>query len=157
MKHPMQPIHLDALGTVRFQGNEIIKHLVECGVIDLNKLAVMDFSNEDRMQLAQLMGYSVSGFGDLPYADPAVVAEADKIVQSGFQVAAQSNERIVWEYDITAETVSEASTPKEAIDMLNARGAQGWELVQSQAFPVREPGKLGLHRVWKRRARVWAN
>lgn len=81
MKHPMQAIHLDSHGVARFQDNAIIQHLCDTGAIDLNKLATMGFSNEDRMQLAQLLGYSVSGFGDLPYADPLVVRVADEIVE----------------------------------------------------------------------------
>lgn len=78
-KQPMQPIVLDAQGTVRFQSNAIVRFLVDVAGLkgmDLNALAVMPFSIEDRNQLAQLIGYSVSGFGDLSYADPAIVAMA---------------------------------------------------------------------------------
>lgn len=83
MKHPMQPIARDAKdGVVRFQANKIIEHLFYSGALDLNKLAVMPFDDDDRMQIAQLLGYSVSGFGDLSYADPAVVEEADRIAES---------------------------------------------------------------------------
>lgn len=79
--HPMQPIILDARGVARFRPNAILEHLFETGALDLNKLAVMDFSDEDRMQVAQLLGYSVSGFGDLSYAHSDVVAAADAEAQ----------------------------------------------------------------------------
>lgn len=75
--HPMQPLILDDGGVVRFKENAIITHLFETGALDLNEIATMPFSAEDRMQVAQLLGYSVSGFGDLSYADHEVVALAD--------------------------------------------------------------------------------
>jgi hypothetical protein len=43
----------------------------------MNDLALMPFSNEDREQFAQLIGYSVSGFGELPYASAMAVMAAD--------------------------------------------------------------------------------
>jgi hypothetical protein len=74
----MQPIEYDGHGVIRFKENKIVTYLLDNGGIDLNALAVLGFSDEDRMQFAQLIGYSVSGFGDLHYADPKVVRRADK-------------------------------------------------------------------------------
>jgi len=83
-KHPMQPIeYVD--GIIRFKANRIVAHLVDNGSIDLNAIARMaargeaGFTQEDQEQLAQLLGYSVSGFGDLPYASEETVAAADEI------------------------------------------------------------------------------
>jgi len=80
LKHPMQPIYMDDLGTYRFKPNKIIKYLQERGVIDLNAIALM-FRNdpEDQTQLAQLIGYSVAGAGDLNYFDDKVWERADKV------------------------------------------------------------------------------
>lgn len=80
--HPMQPIALDQHGVARFRANAILQHLFETKALDLNALSVMDFSAEDRMQVAQLLGYSVSGFGDLSYATGEVVEAADAIVET---------------------------------------------------------------------------
>lgn len=81
-KHPMQPIVLDGEGVARFKQNALVRYLLGAGGIDLNQLAMLpNIPNEDHMQLAQLIGYSVSGFGDLSYADPTVVAEADAMVE----------------------------------------------------------------------------
>ena len=77
----MQPLYRDSLGTVRFQPNKIIKYLFDSGKLDLNELATMGFSPEDHMQIAQQLGYSVSGFGDLSYADPETVATADRLAE----------------------------------------------------------------------------
>jgi hypothetical protein len=33
----------------------------------MNELAAMEFSQEDKKQFAQLIGYSLHGFGDLSY------------------------------------------------------------------------------------------
>lgn len=85
LAHPMQPIGWDGTGVIRFKQNAIVNAMVEeCrdrGGLDLNKVAIAvargGFSNEDQVQLAQLIGYSVSGFGDLDYVPEAVVQAAD--------------------------------------------------------------------------------
>lgn len=69
MKHVNQNIVKDEHGTLRFQENKIVSFLLERGGFDLNDLACMDFSKEDRIQFAQLIGYSVSGWGTLSYVD----------------------------------------------------------------------------------------
>lgn len=69
-KHPMQPVELADDGVIRFKRNKIVRFLVDWASergMTLNELAVMDFDDADHEQLAQLIGYSVSGFGDLSY------------------------------------------------------------------------------------------
>jgi hypothetical protein len=80
MKQPMQPIVI-VDGVTRFHRNAIVEYLLDHGGIDLNQLACLPFSQEDREQFAQLIGYSVSGFGDLPYAKPETIATADKLAR----------------------------------------------------------------------------
>lgn len=75
--HPMQAVYRDKEGVVRFRPNKIIEWLLDNKRFSLNEIAYMDFKDEDRMQLAQLIGYSVSGFGDLSYAAPELVELAD--------------------------------------------------------------------------------
>lgn len=77
-KHPMQPVVLDDDGTPRFKANMIVRHLFTMGKLDLNELARMYFTPEDRMQLAQLLGYSIDGYGTLSYVTDESYAEADK-------------------------------------------------------------------------------
>jgi hypothetical protein len=67
MKHPIQPIEKDDKGILRFKENKMVVYLLYHGGIDLNKLAVLNFSNEDRQQFAQLIGYSLDGYGELSY------------------------------------------------------------------------------------------
>lgn len=86
LPHPQQPIGWDRRGVIRFKKNAIVDHLLfECssmGGTDLNRIAVMvaegQFTNEDQIQLAQLIGYSVSGFGDLSYVPNRLVRNADR-------------------------------------------------------------------------------
>ena len=66
--HPMQEI-VEVSGVVRFRQNAIINWLFESGRLDLNYIAHMNFTQEDRIQLAQLLGYSVGGFQGLSYVD----------------------------------------------------------------------------------------
>ena len=82
-KNPMQPIIFDKSGVVRFKKNEIVDQLLDFASLhgfDMNKIACMDFSKNDRWQFAQLIGYSVSGIGDLSYHDRKELALADEIV-----------------------------------------------------------------------------
>ena len=80
MRHPIQPLEKYNLGTLRFKKNKIVDFLLEFGPYDLNKLATMDFTDEDREQLAQLIGYSLSGFGKLSYVSDETyeLAESQK-------------------------------------------------------------------------------
>ena len=67
MKHPIQPLQKDKQGVMRFKQNGIVRFLLDNGPFDLNTLHMMSFSREDRVQLAQLIGYSLSGFAELDY------------------------------------------------------------------------------------------
>lgn len=66
-KHPIQPLVETASRIVRFKRNAIVCLLLDDGKFDMNDLAVRKFSAEDREQFAQLIGYSLSGFGELSY------------------------------------------------------------------------------------------
>jgi hypothetical protein len=83
MKHPMQPIELADDDVIRFKRNRIVKYMLdagsEAGIFNLNTIARGDFPSEDHEQLAQLIGYSVSGFGDLSYVSPESIDAADDI------------------------------------------------------------------------------
>ena len=81
-EHPMQPLEMDDDNIVRFKKNAIVTYLLDAGQFDMNDLAVIPFSAEDREQFAQLIGYSVSGFGDLSYARPQIVSLADQEAES---------------------------------------------------------------------------
>jgi hypothetical protein len=71
MKQPIQPIDTSESGTLRFHPNRIVRYLLDNGGIDLNAIAKLQFPREDRVQFAQLIGYSLSGFGELSYVDQA--------------------------------------------------------------------------------------
>jgi replicative DNA helicase len=65
-KNPIQPLAKDARGALRFKANAIVQHLLDSHQsCDMNTLASMDFTDDDRQQFAQLIGYSLSGYGEL--------------------------------------------------------------------------------------------
>lgn len=69
MKHPIQPIEKTG-GTAHFKENKIVSFLVDYGQkhgCGLNEMAAMPFAQEDRVQLAQLIGYTLGGFSELSY------------------------------------------------------------------------------------------
>jgi hypothetical protein len=72
-KHPRQPLITDPQGVVRFKANAIVRFLMDCCAqgrrVDLNDIAALPFSDEDRRQFHQLLGYSQAGYWDLPFAE----------------------------------------------------------------------------------------
>lgn len=77
--HPMQPVVVAQDKCHRFLENKMVNHLYEWARdrgMGLNEMAVMGFSDEDRMQFAQLIGYSVSGYGELGYVSDKSYEEA---------------------------------------------------------------------------------
>lgn len=66
MKNPIQPLEKDEHGVLRFKVNRIVQYLLDTHpACDMNKLAVLDFTDDDRQQFAQLIGYSLSGYSEL--------------------------------------------------------------------------------------------
>lgn len=81
--HPIQPLVKDEHGVVRFKENAIVRYLLDAGGSDMNKLAVMPFSREDREQFAQLIGYSHSGAFNLSYMSAEVLDAAERMDHEG--------------------------------------------------------------------------
>lgn len=75
-KHPIQPTEKDKSGVLRFKKNAIVEYILNNGGLDLNDLACKNFSQEDREQFAQLIGYSLCGFADLSYASEETIRAA---------------------------------------------------------------------------------
>lgn len=77
-RRSMQPIIRDRGGIARFEANAIVRFLLDAGPYDMNKLAMMPFSDEDREQFAMLIGYSVCGFGELDYVSDEALSKAEQ-------------------------------------------------------------------------------
>ena len=83
---PMQPIELVPNGVPRFQENRLVRALQEHGKgkgLGLHELGLIygdDSFRAEWVQLMQLIGYSVSGFGDLSCATADAIDEADRQV-----------------------------------------------------------------------------
>ena len=76
-KHPVQPLVMQKK-ILRFKRNKIVEFLLDYGPFDLNTLARMEFSKEDRQQFAQLIGYSLNGYSELSYVTDEAYARAEK-------------------------------------------------------------------------------
>lgn len=83
MTHPIQPLEKDERGTLRFKENKIVRYLLDNGGLDLNHLARIQFPKEDREQFAQLIGYSLSGYGELSYVGDDTYGAAERMAQEG--------------------------------------------------------------------------
>lgn len=85
-KQPMQPIYTDEHGTVRFKMNAIVRDLLDHSSqhgFDLNTIACREYTREDRVQLAQLIGYSIGGFSDLSYVRDEEFEAASLLAEGG--------------------------------------------------------------------------
>lgn len=85
-KHPMQPIVNDPHNVLRFKENKIVTFFLDAATeagTTLNTIALMDFSQEDREQFAQLIGYSLSGYGELSYVSEETYATAYVMAETG--------------------------------------------------------------------------
>lgn len=81
-KFPMQPIIKDEDGTVRFKANPIVNFIFRAGPFSMDQIIELPgITREDMEQFAQLIGYSVSGFGELSYVNPESVKYADAVAE----------------------------------------------------------------------------
>jgi hypothetical protein len=93
MKNPIQPL-VEVNGVMRFKANAIVRHLLDTHqTCDMNTLARMTFSDDDRQQFAQLIGYSLSGYSELHgyVSDEAYIAAvhmADGLDERDARIAA---------------------------------------------------------------------
>jgi len=90
---PMQPVYLTEHNTLRFRQNALVDLLVdrdsERGRVypdfpartdgGLNWIAMQRFSQADQEQLAQLIGYSISGYHELSYVSDQSAAQASAL------------------------------------------------------------------------------
>ena len=83
MKHPIQPLVKDRHGVLRFKVNAIVARLSDFAHehgYGFNEILCDGYSDEDQEQFAQLIGYSLSGYGDLSFiSDEAVWAVMESI------------------------------------------------------------------------------
>ncbi len=89
MRHPIQPLAKDDMGVVRFKENKLVRELLDHGQrtgFGLNELAVKLSGPEcadDWRQFAQLIGYSLLGYGDLNYVDDDTYNAATRMYEQG--------------------------------------------------------------------------
>lgn len=85
---PMQPLCWDNGGVLRFMENRIVRDLLDLAtyekIMDLNTIAIDAakgrYTKAEQRQFAQLIGYSVSGYGDLTqYVSTEQAKKADSI------------------------------------------------------------------------------
>jgi hypothetical protein len=140
-RHPVQPLVIDPHGRVRFKRNAIVDYLAEG---KLNDLARMDFPQEDWEQLAQLIGYSLDGFGTLSYVTDETWERA---------ASHAPNATLAASCDAKSATSGATSAAKLAVPA-------GWKLVPIDPTDamVLAPGAIGtggnvarIHReIWRR-------
>lgn len=110
--HPFQPLVMDEHNVMRFKKNAIVRELLDRdpGIPNtigptasgLNRIAHAvdrgDHTAEDYSQLMQLIGYSVSGYGDLtivPVADRRVADDLATVFRAALDSRLKKNTRAV--------------------------------------------------------------
>lgn len=82
-RHPRQPVVIADDGVAQFKKNRIVVWMLAALQSQGDDLLTIAYAfpdkeyDDDYQQLMQLIGYSVSGYGDLRRSDKRVVAEAD--------------------------------------------------------------------------------
>lgn len=82
--HPMQQVVWGPDGVIRFRQNQIVWDLVEHARttgLDLNHIACRSYTREDRMQFEQLLGRSVSAYGESDHVTQESLGAADRAAE----------------------------------------------------------------------------
>lgn len=83
VRNPLQPIIVDDT-RAKFKDNEIVRDLLDFASergMDLNTIAMGDYSQDDQEQFAQLIGYSLTGFHELSYVSDKTALKASKLAR----------------------------------------------------------------------------
>ena len=86
MNNPIQPLYLTEQGSIRFKQNTIVRDLLDFATekgFGLNEIASRGYSADDSIQFAQLIGYSLSGFGSLSYVNNETFEAAHAMYHEG--------------------------------------------------------------------------
>lgn len=106
-RNPMQPVLLDQHGRARFKSNKIVDALLEFASkrgMDLNTIAMMQFTQDDREQFAQLIGYSVIGFHELSYvSDETAKVASDAANKLGPNLGGCRDDGCEWHIGVERE------------------------------------------------------
>ena len=85
IRMPLQPIK-----NGRFVQNSIVRMLLDAGPIDLNRIARIKFTQQEREQFAQLIGYSLGGFSELSYVSDEAYEAAVKTEEGTSELEARN-------------------------------------------------------------------
>ena len=86
VQQPMQPVIKDDDGVLRFHENKIVRYLLDLArkhkIADLNSIAELPFSQADREQFTQLIGYAITGYHELSYVSDASAEQASQLAHA---------------------------------------------------------------------------
>jgi len=90
---PIQPVIKDEDGIPRFRENAIVRYLLDLArkhkIADLNSLADLPFSQDDREQFMQLIGYTITGYHELSFVSDESAAQASALAHTADPKAAK--------------------------------------------------------------------
>lgn len=88
-RNPFQPMVLKG-GVLRFRENKIVSDLLDFATplgFDMNHIAIKEYSQTDREQFYQLIGYSLCGFHELSYVSDKTAKKASKLAKKVSPIA----------------------------------------------------------------------
>jgi hypothetical protein len=136
---PMQPIHM-VNGVIRFKANALVRRLLDHGTAtgcDMNALALIDAPDEDHQQFAQLIGYSVSGYGDLSYVTPEACERADRAAEH-VSLTLQAGPPAEAPMSPTRSVPGHKEAISVALAKLHAISGPGWYPMLAPLIPIVE-------------------
>lgn len=129
-------------GTVLFKPNRIVKTLLDLSPVGLSKLASFEFDQEDWDQFYQLIGYTVSGYGELSMVSDRAKNEADfragRLKEGEEEVATYDQMQRLWDACSAwrDECQIKGQGPRDWDDGIYELGARALEVVGVWKDPV---------------------
>lgn len=81
--HPIQPLLQDEDGTVYFKENSVVTYLWIYSRLKIADITKQGFSQEDKEQFAQLIGFNIDRFSELDCASQEVIHAANRMFIDG--------------------------------------------------------------------------
>jgi hypothetical protein len=112
----MQPLTTGASGVLRFKENAIVRDLLDFAAprgFGMNEMASRDYTQGDREQFAQLIGYSLSGYGELSYVSDQTYSTACNLAEG--DVDSEQEGRLKYQDEMLAQLREQLRKPIAAL------------------------------------------
>lgn len=87
---PMQPVEIDNNGVARFRENKLVSLAIDRLPNGMNTLRMWQATDEERTQVAQLVGYTIGGYAELDYVSDEAYLRAEQAAEAAARTGGKS-------------------------------------------------------------------